>query len=70
VNSASKGFRIENSYGGHAAAGIDYFPSHYYAVSVELSQTIAVSSAITNNTGKVANFDPSALSLMIGMRFY
>lgn len=70
LNNASNNYKIENSFGGHVAVGFDFFPDNYNAVNVELKQTIAMSSAITNTGVTVAHFNPSNLALTLGLRFW
>lgn len=69
INSANGGYKLKSSYGGHVAAGIDYFVDRQFALNVELRQIITTQADISKDSVKAATFDATCTVLTVGIRF-
>jgi len=71
INSLDGNRYVDTVVGMHGAAGIDYMAMRQVALTAELKGVQAFSSDVKEfGGGKVGEFDPSSLSLLVGARFF
>lgn len=70
LNDADRGYRVDNTVGVHAAAGVDFFLTKKLALTAEAKLLVAPDVDIHNASGKVGNFDPTAISSTVGVRYF
>ena len=67
---ADQGHSVDTTVGVHASAGVDYFIMKQLALTAEAKLLIAPDTDINGPSGKVGNFDPTALSTTFGIRYF
>ncbi|NVN91215.1 MAG: outer membrane beta-barrel protein [Desulfuromonadales bacterium] len=70
ISDADHGLSVNTMVGAHASAGIDYFIMKQLALTAEAKLVVAPDTDIKGLTGKVGNFDPTAVSTTFGVRFF
>ncbi|HBG07136.1 MAG: hypothetical protein A2075_08095 [Geobacteraceae bacterium GWC2_58_44] len=72
INDLSGNRYVKTVLGMHLSAGVDYMAMRQVALTAELKGVKAFSSDVRefNNGGKVGEFDPSSLSLLVGARLF
>jgi outer membrane protein len=67
---ADQGRDVDTTVGAHATAGVDYFITKQFALTTEAKLLIAPDTDIKNSSGKIGNFDPTAFSTTVGIRYF
>jgi outer membrane protein len=63
--------KVDNTFGLHVAAGLDYFVNSRVALTTEVKGVVAFESDIMNRAGtKIGKFDPSSVSMTFGVRLF
>jgi len=64
------GHNVDNTFGVHAKAGVDYFLMKQLALTAEAKLLVAPDADINGSIGKVGNFDPTSFSTTFGVRYF
>jgi outer membrane protein len=69
MTDADGGNDVDNTFGVHAKAGVDYFLMKQLALTAEAKLLVAPDADINGPTGR-GNFDPTSLSTTVGVRYF
>jgi outer membrane protein len=67
---ADQGRDVDTTVGVHATAGIDYFITKQFALTTEAKLLLAPDTDIKDSLGKRGDFDPTAFSTTVGLRYF
>lgn len=71
LNDANRGRDVDNTVGGHASAGVDYFLTKQLALTGEAKLVVSPSAHIRDSSGaRVGTFDPNSISTTAGIRYF
>jgi outer membrane protein len=61
---------VDTVVGGHVCGGVDYFVMKQLALNAEIKGVLAPDADITYRGIEVGNFDPTSVSLTLGVRYF
>jgi len=67
---ADQGRDVDTTVGVHATAGVDYFITKQFALTTEAKLLLAPDTDIKDSLGKRGDFDPTAFSTTVGLRYF